>query len=290
MLQLFGSKNATAQRNNTSQPPANNQQAQPPANQQRGGAMSPVGGAIKGAIAKTMGEIGAIAMPPILVGLIVTILLFICAWIISQTIVQLFGIHRQFLVVCLSLLIGAILGGAARLAWGMSGVAVSLGKALSNLVATAESTNYDREVIYPRLLFIGAVGALFTFITLFAFSILGGSAYYITAQKTSSNIFAFNSDEMLNTAGTTFNQQEFEDRSISLLPQTGAGKAISGMNSAGIKSKTSVKGSAYTVAKGETFGSIAKKHNIDANLLKDANPTHARQKWLKVGDVLVIPN
>ena len=292
---LFGTQ--TSSQNNP-QSDLQHRQSSTPANHQSGGrsvsAGNEINAAIKSAINKTMGTVGAIALPPILVGLIVTILLFICTWIIAQSIVQLFGIHRQFLVVCLSLLIGAILGGTARLVWGMSGVAVAIGKALSKLMETAEAANYKKEVVYPRLMLIGAVTGIFTFIILFAFSVLGGSAYYITAQKTSENLFSFNSDAMLNTKGTNFNQAEYEDRSISILPTTGAGRALSGINNAGIKAASPLTASAnrsnYTVVSGDTFKKIAQKFNLSTQAIKDANPTHARKKWLNVGDVLVIPN
>jgi len=273
----------------TNQPQANGRSANHPQTQS---ASSQVGSALKSSINRTIAQVGAFAVPPIIVGLIVTILLFICTWIIAQAISQLFGIHRHFLVICLAFLIGAILAGTARLVWGMSGVAIGIGSAIKNLLLNAEANNWDRQMVMSRLYLIGAVSALFIFITLFSISILGGVGFYITSQTTSNNIFAFNSDNMLKTDGSQVNQEELNNRSISIFPDMAAGKALKGINNAGLtasqaKSTEVATGGKHTVRKGDTLGKIAAKYNVTVQSLIYANKLYGSQ--INVGQKLTIP-
>lgn len=294
MLKLFGS----------SKPETQTREPMPGGGVQRSGSNSPArnnsgGSELSAAFGKTMGNIGKAAMPPLVWGLIVVLTVFLIGWVLSQTIVLLYNVHRPFLVLCLSALIGAILVGTARLAFGQAGVAVGIGQALKQLLVAAEQNNWNSDMVKSRLMLIGMVTGLYIFVTLFAIAILGGAAMYITAQRTSDNIFSFNSDAMLNTAGTQFNQNDFDDRYISIMPTTGAGKAIGSINSAGIKSPSPAAASAgsaasgnsirYTVLKGDTFGKIATKYGITVADLKAANKAIAGQKFLKTGQTLVIP-
>ncbi len=282
----------------TTHPPEDGKRVMPPATKS---GSSQVGAALKDSINKTIGTVGAYAVPPIIIGLIVTILLFICTWIVAQAISQLFGIHRQFLVVCLSFLIGAVLAGTARFLWGMSGVAVGIGSAIKNLILSAEAHNWDRQMVMGRLMLIGSVSALFVIITLFSLSMLGGAVFYITSQTTSNNIFAFNSDKMLETTGGTVNQEELHNRSISLLPNMAAGQALRNINNAGLASGTadiatqtasvntpSPAGTTiYKVRRGDTLSKIAAKYNVSVNSLKSVNRISGNQ--INVGQKLTIP-
>lgn len=263
-------------------------------------ASSQVGAALRDSMNKTIGTVGAYAIPPIIVGLIVTILLFICTWIIAQAISQLFGIHRQFLVVCLAFLIGAILAGTARLVWGMSGVAVGIGSAIKSLLVSAEANNWDRQMVMSRLVLIGSVAALFVVITLFSISILGGVGFYITSQTTSNNIFAFNSDRMLETGGGAVNQEDLNNRSISLLPNMAAGQALRNINNTGFASGTKdiatqtafatasyPAGTIHKVRRGDTLSKIAAKYKVTVTSLKSVNRLSGNQ--INVGQKLTIP-
>lgn len=282
----------------TTNPPADGRKVSPPATRS---ASNQVGAALKDSVNKTLGTVGAYAIPPIIIGLIVTILLFICTWIIAQAISQLFGIHRQFLVVCLSFLIGTVLAGTARFLWGMSGVAVGIGSAIKSLIVSAEAHNWDKQMVMGRLMLIGSVSGLFILITLFSLSMLGGAVFYITSQTTSNNIFAFNSDKMLETNGGEVNQDELHNRSISLLPNMAAGQALRNINNAGFatgtKDITTQTASANTpspsgstvhkVRRGDTLGKIAAKYGVSVTSLKSVNRISGSQ--INVGQKLTIP-
>lgn len=246
---------------------------------------------ISRSIQETLGTVGSYAIPPIIVGLIMTILLFICTWIIAQAISQLFGIHRQFMVVSLAFLIGAILAGTARLVWGMSGVAVGIGHALKNLLASAEASNWDRKLVLGRLFLIGGISSLFILITLFCISILGGVGFYVTSQTTSNNLFAFNTNEMLQTGGAPVNQADLQNRAIGILPQMEAGRMLAGINSAGIKPAANAPKSAptatHTVKRGDTLNAIAARYGITLSALKQAN--NLKSNHIEIGQTLVIP-
>lgn len=248
--------------------------------------------ALKASVGKTLGAVGSYAIPPIIIGLIVTILLFICTWIIAQAISQLFGIHRQFMVVSLAFLIGAILAGTARLVWGMSGVAVGIGHALKNLLTTAEASNWDRKLVLGRLLLIGGISGLFILITLFCISILGGVGFYVTSQTTSNNLFAFNTDKMLQTSGAPVNAADLETRAIGILPQMEAGRMLAGLNSTGIVSAAGASAQAatpktYKVRKGDTLNAIATKYGVTVIAIRQAN--HITGNNISIGQTLVMP-
>lgn len=262
---------------------------------QQSGGSSQLRNQISRSIQETLGTVGSYAIPPIIVGLIMTILLFICTWIIAQAISQLFGIHRQFMVVSLAFLIGAILAGTARLVWGMSGVAVGIGHALKNLLASAEASNWDRKLVLGRLFLIGGISTLFIVITLFCISILGGVGFYVTSQTTSNNLFAFNTNEMLQTGGAPVNQADLQNRAIGILPQMEASRMLAGINSAGIKpaaaaNNTSASSTAqqrYTVKQGDTLNAIAQRYGITLSALKQANNLYNDR--IEIGKTLVIP-
>lgn len=238
-------------------------------------------------IQSTLGTVGSIAIPPIIIGLIVTILLFICTWIIAQAISQLFGIHRQFMVVSLAFLIGAILAGTARLVWGMSGVAVGIGHALKNLLTTAEASNWDRKLVLGRLLLIGGISGLFILITLFCISILGGVGFYVTSQTTSNNLFAFNSNEMLKADGAPVSQADLQQRAIGILPQMEAGRMLAGINNAGIKPAATTTAKQHKVKRGDTLNAIADRYGVSVSAIRQANNLRGNQ--INVGQTLVIP-
>jgi len=255
--------------------------------QHRSGGNSELKNQISRSIQSTLGTVGSYAIPPIIVGLIMTILLFICTWIIAQAISQLFGIHRQFMVVSLAFLIGAILAGTARLVWGMSGVAVGIGHALKNLLASAEASNWDRKLVLGRLFLIGGISSLFILITLFCISILGGVGFYVTSQTTSNNLFAFNTNEMLQTGGAPVNQADLQSRAIGILPQMEAGRMLAGINSAGIKPAATAPTATHTVKRGDTLNAIAARYGITLNALKQAN--NLQSNHIEIGKTLVIP-
>jgi len=257
-----------------------------------------VGRALKASVGKTLGAVGSYAIPPIIIGLIVTILLFICTWIIAQAISQLFGIHRQFLVVSLAFLIGAILAGTARLVWGMSGVAVGIGNALKTLLVSAEAHNWDRQMVVGRLFLIGGITGLFVLITLFSISILGGVGFYVTSQTTSNNLFAFNTDKMLQTGGAPVNAADLETRAIGILPQMEGGRMLAGLNSTGIVSTAGASAQAatpmvrqahqpYKVRKGDTLNAIATKYGVTVAAIRQANNITGNN--ISIGQTLVIP-
>lgn len=258
---------------------------------QQSGGSSQLRNQISRSIQETLGTVGSYAIPPIIVGLIMTILLFICTWIIAQAISQLFGIHRQFMVVSLAFLIGAILAGTARLVWGMSGVAVGIGHALKNLLASAEASNWDRKLVLGRLFLIGGISSLFILITLFCISILGGVGFYVTSQTTSNNLFAFNTNEMLQTGGAPVNQADLQNRAIGILPQMEAGRMLAGINSAGIKPAANAPKSAptatHTVKRGDTLNAIATKYGVTLSALKHEN--NLKGNHIEIGQTLVIP-
>ena len=284
--------------------PATTQQsrtgARAPARTQQQNPGAEVGRALRSSVNKTLGAVGSYAIPPIIIGLIVTILLFICTWIIAQAISQLFGIHRQFLVISLAFLIGAILAGTARLVWGMSGVAVGIGNALKSLLVSAEAHNWDRQMVMGRLFLIGSITGLFVLITLFTISILGGVGFYVTSQTTSNNIFAFNSDQMLQTSGAEVSQADLESRAIGILPQMEAGRMLAGINSAGISrpaasiaapvtgvTNANTGKKTHKVRRGDTLNAIATRYGVTVAAIKQVNRMSGNQ--INIGQTITIP-
>lgn len=244
------------------------------------------------AMSNTMGDVAGWVMPPAITGLVLVILLFVATWVISQAILQFYEIHRYWLVVCLSILVGIILISAGRLIWGLSGVAVQIGKSLSGLIKAADDRNWDKGFVIGRLSLLGAVFAMLVISSLFAASMIGGLATYVTSQTTSQNLFAFDSEQMLRKGGYEVNEEDAQNRSLSVLPQMAAGRAISGMNKTGIKPAQKPviapdNAITYTVKKGDTLNKVAKAHHTTTAAIVKAN--NLNKRTLQIGQTLFIP-